>query len=400
MLSFQYRCSECAAAYVINPSLMVCPKCSVGQKKSDPLHGVLDVELSGELGRVSGELNRTFRVFDLLPVEKRYFPEIPVGDTALWKVPNLRKQLKFKNLFVKNDGALPTCSFKDRASYLVAAFARQHKIKEIVLASTGNAASSMAGVGAAAGLGVTIFLPKTAPQAKMAQSLQYGAKLYLVDGNYDMAYDLSLEYSAQKPGSLSRNTAYNPMTIEGKKTVSLEVFKQLKKAPDHVFVSAGDGVILSGVYKGFLDLKKLGLIANVPTLHAIQAEGSSALYRAFKNGVFDFQPSTTVADSISVDVPRNGYHALKNLKTHHGQVHTVSDGEILEAQKLLSSSSGLFTEPAGACALAGFLKVKATLDPKSTVVILTTGNGLKDVPSALKICKIPTDSIRSIESII
>ncbi|MED5435254.1 MAG: pyridoxal-phosphate dependent enzyme, partial [SAR324 cluster bacterium] len=201
---------------------MLCPECSSTHKSGRPLNGVLEVELSGTL-----EGNDPL---DFLPVERQYFPAIPVGNTPLWHPENLQKKYGFPELYLKDDGVNPTGSLKDRASFLVAAFARKHHIREVVVASTGNAGSSMAGVGAAAGLKVKLFLPKTAPPAKMIQALQYGADLVLADKNYDQAFSLSLEYSNTR-GGMNRNTAYNPMTIEGKKTVSIELFNQLKKAP-------------------------------------------------------------------------------------------------------------------------------------------------------------------------
>lgn len=359
---------------------MLCRRCSVHQKPNEPLRGVLEVLLEGSA-------QAPFSPLDLLPVEKEFFPKIPVGNTPLWEPENLRNRYGFPNLFIKDDTLNPTGSLKDRASFLVAAFARKHGIKDVALASTGNAASSMAGVGAAAGLNVVIFIPKAAPKAKRVQSLQYGARVMLVDGTYDKAYDLSLEYT-KKEGGFNRNTAYNPLTIEGKKTVGIEIFQQLerlgKKAPDNVFVPVGDGVILSGVYKAFLDLEKLHLIDRIPTIYAVQAEGSSAIARALEHGSFEVKPSHTIADSISVDAPRNGVLALKELQTYGGRGVQVSDDAILEAQKELSSSTGLFTEPAAAAAFAGFLAVKDTLDKESTTVLLVTGNGLKDIDSAQK----------------
>jgi len=167
----------------------------------------------------------------------------------------------------------------------------------------------------------------------MIQALQYGADVVLAEKNYDQAFALSLEYTRTR-GGMNRNTAYNPMTVEGKKTVSLEIFNQLApdvpdgKAPDHVFVGVGDGVILSGIYKGFRDLLQLGRIAKIPTVHAVQASGSASLYRALDTGIFDGHPAKTVADSISVDVPSNGHLAVKNLKAYDGKCITVSDDEI------------------------------------------------------------------------
>ena len=222
--------------------------------------------------------------------------------------------------------------------------------------------------------------------------------MFRVDGSYDDAYDLSLAYTA-KFGGMSRNTAYNPMTIEGKKTVSLEVFRQLGRVPDAVFVSVGDGCILSGVYKGFRDLRRLGLADRLPVVYAVQAEGSDALARAFEQGVFRREASSTVADSISVDVPRNGLHALRQLKEHGGQVVRVSDAQILAAQARLSRSAGLFTEPAGAAAFAGFLEVRRRISPEAVVVILATGNGLKDTAAAARSVEIPEKVITRLEEV-
>lgn len=355
---------------------MVCPDCAKKQTNDQPLHGVLDVIYEGNL-------KPDFNTFDLLPVSHEHFPPIPVGNTPLWEPQNLRSELGFSNLYIKDDGLNPTGSLKDRASYLVAAFAKKHDKKEIVLASTGNAGSSMAGIGASSGISITLFLPKAAPKAKIVQAMQYGANVIPVDGNYDFAFDMSLEYSKIK-GVLNRNTAYNPLTIEGKKTVALEIYKQLKTPCDNVFIATGDGVILSGIYKGFRDLLQFGLIEKIPTIYSVQAETSDALYRAFNSGKFENKPTHTVADSICVDVPRNGFHALNNLKEYNGKCITVTDAEILKAQHHLASKTGLFTEPAGATSFAGFLKMKDQLNPNETTVLLATGNGLKDTNSALK----------------
>ncbi len=391
-MDFSYRCTVCNASYEITPDRMVCPVCSRHQEKDQPLTGVLEVELHGTL-------DTQFTIFDMLPVEPEYFPPIPVGNTALWKPENIRRSMGFGRLFIKDDGLNPTASFKDRASFLVSAAAKKFNIQDITLASTGNAGSSMAGVGAAAGQRVTLFLPKTAPPAKLIQALQYGATVYRVNGNYDMAYDMSLEFSRLK-GGINRNTAYNPLTIEGKKTVSLELVNQLGQAPDVVFVSVGDGCILSGIYKGFRDLKGLGRIDSIPKIIGVQAETSDAISRAFISGKFENIPTSTVADSICVDVPRNGIHALAQLKQFNGEMMTVSDTQIIQAQAYLSSSTGLFTEPAGAAAFAGFQKVAQGLDPESVIVVLATGNGLKDTASAALGVEVPETLIESVEEIL
>ena len=390
-MEYNYRCTVCNATYEITPDATVCPGCSRQQQADQPLTGILEVDLHGKV-------DASFEICDLLPVESEYFPPIPVGNSPLWEPANLRRSTGFSNLFIKDDGSNPTSSFKDRASFLVSAAAKKFNIQDITLASTGNAGSSMAGIGAAAGQNITLFLPKTAPTAKLVQALQYGATVYRVDGNYDKAYDLSMEFSRRK-GGMNRNTAYNPLTIEGKKTVSLELFKQLENPVEILFVSVGDGCILAGIYKGFKDLKKLGLITQLPKIIGVQAETSDALTRAFKTGEFTNIPTSTVADSICVDVPRNGTHALAQLIKYDGEMMTVTDDEIIQAQAKLSSSTGLFTEPAGAAAFAGFLKAAPGLDPNAVVVILTTGNGLKDSTSATLGIDVPQQLIKSIDDI-
>ena len=391
-MKFSYICTECKKEFEIRPELMVCPDCSVRQKADEPVRGILEVKLEGEA-------DSSFDVFDLLPVDRKHFPSIPVGNTPMWQPENIRNQTGFSNLYIKDDGLNPTFSFKDRASYLVSAFAKAHGINEIVLASTGNAGSSMAGVGAAAGQDITIFLPETAPEAKLVQAMQYGANVYKVAGNYDLAYDFSLEYSRVK-GGMNRNTGYNPMTIEGKKTVSLEIAKQLGEAPHYVSVSAGDGCIVAGVIKGFKDLLQLGIIDNMPVVFAVQAETSDALYRANETGKFDGAPTHTIADSICVDIPRNGYHALKLINEHDCRIIRVSDDDILKAQHEMASKVGLFSEPAGATAYAGFKSEMENLSKDAKVVVIATGNGLKDVVSASKGVKAPAGSIKNIDEVL
>lgn len=370
---------------------MLCDVCGPKTEKGQPLSGILDVRIRGEVSNLADPL-------DLLPVERSYFPAIPVGNTPLWAPQRLRKKLGLKNLYIKDDTCNPTGSLKDRASFLVAAFARKHGIGEISLASTGNAGSSMAGVGAAAGLNVTLFLPKAAPPAKMIQALQYGARVLAVDGNYDKAYELSAEW-ARQTGGLSRNTGFNPLTIEGKKTVALEIYKDLGRAPDAVFVPTGDGVIISGVYKGFQDLYDLGLIQVFPCIYAVQARGSTAIARAFESGRFEVRTGDTIADSISVDTPACGLRILQHLRKHKGKCVVVSDQQILKAQLELASSTGLFAEPAAAASYAGLLQEREALDKDAMIVILATGHGLKDPESARQRIKLPDMAIGSLSDI-
>jgi threonine synthase len=380
-MKWHYRCATCSTTYEIVPGRYLCEHCVRLQQSERPLEGILEAEWEG--GPPTSGVP--------LPVEAAWFPPIPVGHTPLWAPERLRRAFSAPRLWLKDDTCNPSGSFKDRASFLVAAFARKHGVEEVVLASTGNAASSMAAVGAAAGLAVKVFLPAAAPVAKRIQVLQYGAELVSVDGTYDQAFDLSLEYS-NRTGSLSRNTAYNPLTIEGKKTVAFEIVDDLLAAgagePGHVFLPAGDGVILAGVYRGFENLLKLGRIRKIPVIWACQAQGSSAIARALATpySIADAfgppRPSRTVADSIAVDVPRNGLHALGKLRRYDGEAVTLSDAEILAAQKTLSAGSGLFAEPSSSAAFAGWLKVRERVSADEDCVVLITGSGLKDIESA------------------
>jgi threonine synthase len=399
-MNFEYRCIECGRSYPVEPGRYLCDDCAPKQTADQPLRGQLEVQISGDapgdwaalrgLGK-NPRLDLSVPGADvrgLLPVPKEFFPPIPVGNTPLWEPRLLREELGLEGLFLKDDTANPTGSLKDRASYLVAAFALQHGLEDIIVASTGNAGSSMAGVAAAAGLNVRLYLPASAPPAKIVQAMQYGANVIKVEGSYDDAFDQSLAYVTEH-GGLSRNTAHNPLTVEGKKTVSLEIFRQLRASmPDVVYVPTGDGVIISGVFKGFEDLLTLGIADKMPEVVCVQAEGSAALTRALEAGKFKTpQPAHTIADSISVDVPRGGLYALGRLQKHSGRCVTVSDEAIVSAQRRLSSSSGLFAEPAASAAFAGLLAdLEAGRGPgkKDRAVVLLTGNGLKDIATAMK----------------
>lgn len=373
-MNFFYRCNECCREYEIIPERLFCDDCHDHSQKDLPPWGILEV-----MWQKAPEWNSDL---DLLPVPAEFFPALPIGNTPLWQSQRINDKYGFRNLFIKDDTVNLTGSLKDRASLLVAAFARQHKIKNIMVASTGNAGSSMAGVGAACGMNISIYVPSTAPAGKLLQARQYGAEINLVDGNYDEAYQMVMEKAAERKDVLNRNTAANPLTIEGKKTAALELFRQLNSIPDIIFIPVGDGVILGAMYKGFEDLRRLGRIENIPQMIAVQAEGSSALSDAFHTGGFVPISANTIADSISVNIPQNGYYALAKLKQYEGNCVTVSDNDILKAQLELSRLSGLFAEPAAAASLAGLIKMKDEIDRDKKIIIMVTGIGLKDLGAA------------------
>lgn len=392
MTDFLYRCTDCRREYARDAVRYLCPSCGASYRPGVPLTGVLEAVF--DAGQVRARFDRARPDWSLLSaVEPAFYPPLVVGQTPLVPARRLGEALGVPALFVKNDGQNPSGSLKDRASFLVTAEALRLGERRVVCASTGNAASALAAVCASAGVEALIFVPEKAPRAKLVQMVLAGARVVPVRGTYDDAFRLSLEFTAQRAG-LNRNTAYHPLTIEGKKTVALEVFEQLAlRAPDAVFVSAGDGVILAGVHKGFLDLQRAGLIERLPRLFAIQAEQSDAIHRYVQTGRYeDAKDPRTVADSISVSCPSNAHWARRAILETDGRTLTVSDGEILDAQARLFAHSGVFTEPAGAAAFAGLVKAQAGAAPlgrDATVVVLATGHGLKDIDAPLARVAIP-----------
>jgi threonine synthase len=317
-----------------------------------------------------------------------------VGQTPIYRMERLAHKYQLHALWVKDESRNPTASFKDRASAIVVARAQDIGSKVVVTASTGNAGAALAGMAAAVGQKAVIFAPRNAPPAKVAQLLVYGARVLLVDGTYDDAFDLTIQ-AAHEFGWYCRNTGYNPFTIEGKKTAAFEIWfwwqsqpeKRMSHAPLAVFVSVGDGNIISGLHKGFKDLQKLGWLDQMPRIFGVQAEGSAAIAHAFQQGTEEIQPvkAQTLADSISVDLPRDGVRAVRAVKETGGLYVTVSDGEILHAISELGSS-GIFAEPAGATGYAGMIKAlrNGIINEDDHILVMNTGSGLKDIKAAMQ----------------
>ena len=388
------KCVLCGAEYGVDEVRYVCPK------HGD--EGILDVVYDYDRVRrrltpqalAADPMRTIWRYKPLLPVRSiSPLPPLTVGWTPLYRVERLREQLSLPHLWVKDDGRQPTASFKDRASAVGIVKAIELGSEVICAASSGNAASSLAGLSASVGLQNVIFVPETAPQAKVAQLLIFGATVILVRGTYDQAFDLSLEAS-RLYGWYSRSTAYNPYMSEGKKTAALEICEQLNwRPPTHIFVGVGDGCIIGGLGKGVRDLLALGLIERAPRLIGVQAEGSRVLYEAWRSGTEEIVPvvPATLADSIAVGVPRDRIKALRAVRDTGGEFVIVSDEEILEAMRTLGRLTGIFAEPAGAAPMAGLLKMlrEGRLSPEDRLVVLVTGNGLKDVSSAIKAAGTP-----------
>src|SRR6266700_2140440 len=379
------QCVLCGITYDPAQVTYACPACG-------PL-GVLEVHY--DYGQIAQRFNHAqlaenrdptmWRYRALLPVSysQKTMPPLAIGGTPLYPVERLRIYLGMSDLWLKDDTRNPSASLKDRASIIAAMRAEG---QTVACASTGNAASSLAVQAASVGLPCDIFVPYNAPRAKIVQLLMCGATVFAVQGSYDDAFDLCIE-ACNAFGWYNRNTGYNPYLVEGKKTVGLEIAEQLNwQVPDSILVPTGDGCIISGVYRGFEDLYHLGMIERIPRLVAVQAEGSPAIVRALEgDGVVRPYPAQTIADGISVGLPRNGAMAVKYIRASDGFGITVSDEQLLAAEKELARLTGVFAEPSGAASYAGLLRLldEEKIARDERVVLLVTGSGLKSIDAVV-----------------
>lgn len=379
------KCVKCGKTYEASPGLTTC---SCG--------GILDIVYDYDYirSRLTKDVlaerreRSMWRYRELLPVEEDTpAPPLRVGWSPLYEASRLAGQLGLKRLWVKDDGLNPTASLKDRASSMAVAKAWEAGAEVIACSSTGNAASSLAGNAAAAGLKTYIFVPSRAPKGKVAQLLAFGATVISVRGSYEDTFELSKQ-AIERWGWYNRNAAINPYLSEGKKTVALEIMEQLDwYVPDYIAISVGDGCTIAGLWKGLKDLRALGFIDRLPRLISAQAAGCCPLNRSIETGE-DWRPmeENTLADSIAVGVPRNADKALMAIRESGGVTVNVSDEEILDAQQLLGRACGVFGEPAGVAATAGVRKLcqAGAIGKDATVVSVVTGNGLKDVDNAIR----------------
>ena len=361
--------------------------------------GILDVRYDYDLigSRISRESladhrdGTMWRYKPLMPIaHDAAVPPLTVGGTPTYDAPRLAVSAGVARVWVKDEGRQPTASLKDRASAIALVKAHEQGSQVVTTASTGNAAAALSGLSASIGQENVIFVPQSAPEAKIAQLLTYGSTVVLVKGNYGDAFELCMA-AAEDYGWYNRNTGFNPYMTEGKKTAALEILEQLDwDVPDAIFVSVGDGSIIGGLHKGVKDALALGWIDEAPRIFGIQAAGSDFMVQAFESGedVLTKPPidAATVADSISADLPRDRIKAMAAVKETNGAYLRVTDDEILAAIPVLGVGSGVFAEPAGAASYAGLVAaVEAGLVGSSDrVVLLSTGSGLKDVASAMR----------------
>lgn len=397
------RCIECGATFPAAPDATTCPACG-------PAAGILDVIFDYEAIERHWHpraVDRSpdpshWRFLPLLPVEpEARRPGLRTGGTPLLEVPTAAEALGVRRLWLKDEGVNPTGSLKDRASAVGVVKALEAGATVIACASTGNAASSLAGQAASVGMKTAIFVPDYTAQGKVAQLLMFGANVFSVTGSYTQAYDLCAEAVARY-GWYNRSCAVNPYLVEGKKTAGLEIAQQLGwDAPDWLVVSVGDGCTMAGVYKGFTDLHRLGWIRRVPRLLAVQAEGSRAIYEYHRTGQLKAAGEATIAGGIAVSVPRNARKAVRAITSSGGTTILVSDDEIRAAMRWTGRLTGVFAEPAAAAAVAGLRRAVAAglIGHGETVAAVISGSGLKDIKNAIDAAGSPHSVTPDVEAL-
>jgi len=347
----------------------------------------------------------------------RYRPLMPVrdpseivslneGGTGLHKCKRLAKLLGVKRLYVKNEGENPTGSFKDRGMTVGVTKALEFNMKMVICASTGNTAASLAAYAAKAGLQCIVLIPSgKIAYGKLAQATVYGAKVVQIKGNFDQALKIVLELS-EKHGEVYLLNSVNPFRIEGQKSLAYEICDQLNgEAPDKVIVPVGNAGNISAIWKGFSDFYKLSLIGGLPQMIGIQAEGAAPIAQAIKEGSNSIVPvghPETVATAIRIGAPLSWKKAMRAIKESKGTAETVTDQEILEAQRMLARYEGLFVEPASASSIAGLKKLVklGRVHKDDTTVCVATGHGLKDPDIVMQTCRKPIEIEAKIEPIL
>jgi len=392
-MKLELECSICGRTYSVDEMVYRCATCDY------PLEARYDYDEIAT--RINKKLlkNREWNIWrykELLPIKDlSNMVSMNEGGTTLQKSVRLAKEIGIKNLYLKDETRNPTWSFKDRGSSVGVSKALEIGANAVGCVSTGNMAASMAAYAAKAGLKCVILIPSGTPLEKIVQMLICGAEVISMEKSYPEIYEVGLEISREY--GIYWVHADAPMRIEGHKTSSYEICEQLGwGVPDKVIIPTSSGGNISAHWKGWKELYSIGFVEKLPSMVAIQAEGSCPIVKAFKAKkeiVEPFKEARTIAHSISNPDPPSGQRVLKLLKESEGVAEAVSDRELLDAQKILAETEGIFAEPAGAASIAGLKRLlkEGVIDRDETVVCVITGAGLKDVKSAMKIAGEPLE---------
>jgi threonine synthase len=384
------KCIECGSEYSINELIYNCRKCgSLLEVKIDLK------ELTRKVDEEVGWRKRPISVWKyekFLPIlEEDKIVSLHEGGTPLYRCDRLGKELGVKNLYVKYEGANPTGSFKDRGMTVGVSKALELGVKAVVCASTGNTSASLAAYAARAGLKCIVLIPAgKIALGKLSQAMMYGATVVGVEDNFDTA--LKIAWEASQHLGLYLLNSVNPFRIEGQKTASFEICDQFGwQTPDRVILPVGNAGNITAYWKGFMELKELRFIEKLPKMAGVQAAGANPIVKAFTANSDKIEPvkyPETIATAIRIGNPVNWKRALKAIRESQGTAISVTDNEIVHAQKLLARTEGIFVEPASAASIAGLKKLieNNEIGMDETIVCVATGHGLKDPDAALKAC--------------
>jgi len=373
------RCRECKREYSISP-IHVCEFCF------GPLEVIYDYEeikKSITFEKIEGRPKSMWRYQELLPLNGNPTVGTDVGFTPLIRSEGLARALGVRELYLKNDAVNhPTLSFKDRVVSVALSKAKEFGFQIVACASTGNLANSVAALAAAGGFKSYIFVPYDLEQGKILGTLIYGTNLIGIRGSYDEVNRLCSEI-AENYGWAFVNINIRPFYAEGSKTFGFEIAEQLGwKVPQHVIVPMAGGSLITKIWKGFKELEAIGLLDGVNTkIYGAQASGSNPIVAAFKTGTDWIKPQRpqTIAKSLAIGNPADGYYALKTIRESGGWAEDVTDEEIVEGMKLLARTEGIFTETAGGVTVGVTKKlIEQGIIPKDeSILVSITGNGLK-----------------------
>ncbi len=382
------ECINCKTTYSVDEIIYFCKKCG------DILEIKFDTNELAENLKTSDWKTKPLSVWRyraLMPIhESTKLVTLGEGGTGLHRSERLGNELGIRNLYVKNEGENPTGSFKDRGMTVGVTKAVELGARHVICASTGNTSASLAAYAARAGIRCTVLIPSgKIAYGKLAQAMIHGAKVLQVKGNFDEALEFVLKL-AEKHKDIYLLNSINPFRIEGQKSLGYEICEQLNyEAPDRIIIPVGNAGNISAVWKGLKEFYELGLIKKLPKMTGIQAEGSAPIAQAIKANSDKITPvehPETIATAIRIGAPVSWKKAVNAIRESHGTAETVTDDEILDAQKTLARIEGIFVEPASASSIAGLKKLikKGVILEDEKVVCITTGHGLKDPDTAIK----------------
>jgi threonine synthase len=374
-------CRECGADYGLE-ARYVCDAC-FGPLEVAYEHDIGDIDHARR--RIQGGPQNIWRYHDFLPLEgaqPRTRTGLPAGCTPLVRADRLAQRLGVREVWVKNDAANPTHSFKDRVVSVASTRARELGFETLACASTGNLANSVAAHGAALGMDTYVFIPSDLEEQKILATGVYGTKLVKVKGNYDDVNRLCTELSGERDWAFV-NVNMRPYYSEGSKTLAFEIVEQLGwELPDRVVAPIASGSLYTKIGKGFEEWLKLGLVGgSAPAMNGAQAEGCSPVATAFEAGADFCKPvrPSTIAKSLAIGNPADGPYALELARRSGGAIDSVTDDEVRAGIRLLAETTGIFTETAGGVTTAVLAKLaeRGDIDPDERVVLVITGEGLK-----------------------